>query len=247
MSALRLDNALVARGLARSRSHGQDLIRRGFVLVDGRIERKPSRQVGMAHALALSDGAPDYVSRGGEKLAAALDAFGFDCHDASVLDIGASTGGFTQVLLERGAACVYAIDVGRDQLDGQLRDDPRVRSFEGLDARHIGHAAIPARIDAVVSDVSFVSLTKVLGPALERVGPGGWAIALIKPQFEVGRDGIGSDGIVRDPALHEAACRRISDWFEDCSFATAGLIPSPVTGRSGNQEFLIGVQRERDC
>jgi 23S rRNA (cytidine1920-2'-O)/16S rRNA (cytidine1409-2'-O)-methyltransferase len=245
MSRERLDNALVARGLVRSRSSGRDLVRRGFVLVDGVAEFKASRAVNADHAIRLKENAPKYVSRGAEKLLAGLAHFGYDCSGLRILDIGASTGGFTEVLLKNGAREVYAIDVGRGQLDASLRDDERVHNMEGVDSRKISGADIDAPVDALVCDVSFISLTKALTEPLMLVARGGWAIALVKPQFEAGPDDVGADGIVRSEAVQARVLEETSKWLASQSgWRVDGVTASPIAGGSGNAEFLIGARRD---
>lgn len=244
-SRTRLDSALVARRLVRSRANGRDLVRRGFVLVDDVVEIKASRTVDDGHAIRLSDDAPQFVSRGAEKLIAGLEHFGFDCNERRILDIGASTGGFTQVLLAKGAREVFAIDVGRGQLDTQIREDIRVRNMDGIDARKFNGEDVNAPVDALVCDVSFISLTKALPSALMLVARGGWAIALVKPQFEAGPDNVSADGIVRDPAVRERALQEVSSWFASQSgWCVTGIIQSPIAGGSGNLEYLIGTRRD---
>lgn len=240
----RLDQALVERGLVRSRSRAQDLIRRGLVAIDGRIAMKPSEEIDAAAVLGVSEVEAAMVSRGALKLRAALDAFGFDPAGRTVLDVGASTGGFTEVLLERGAATVVAVDVGHGQLDPRLRDDPRVVSHEGMDARAIAPETLGVRqVAAVVADVSFVSLRRVLGPALAMAAPGAWLVVLVKPQFEVGRAGVGKGGIVRDAALRDKAVADVVAWIAADGWQVAGQIVSPIQGGSGNVEYLVGARR----
>ncbi len=239
----RLDITLVDRGLALSRSRALDLIKRGFVRVGGVVVIKAGADVSAGADIALSDAAPTHVSRGAEKLAAALDHFGFGVTGRHCADIGASTGGFTEILLARGAAHATAIDVGHDQIHPSLRSDPRVTVFEGTDARALTPAHFTAPIDAIVADVSFISLEKALPAALALATPGAWLIALIKPQFEVGRAAIGKGGIVRDVAARDAVPARISAWLTTSGWSVAGIIPSPITGGDGNQEFLIGAHK----
>lgn len=242
----RLDNALVGRGLVRSRSHGQDLIRRGFVVVDGAIERRASRPVNGAHAIALRAEAPNYVSRGAEKLLAALEHFAFQCSDASILDIGASTGGFTQILLEKGACEVFAIDVGCGQLDERLLVDPRVHNLEGVDARRLGDEHVGQWVDALVCDLSFISVRKALSEPLLRVRRGGWAIVLAKPQFEAGPGIVDDTGVVRDEALRLRLAGEVAHWLTtQAGWRVVGMTPSPIAGGSGNAEYLIGARRDR--
>jgi len=240
----RLDQALVERGLAPTRSRARDLIVRGLVAVDGVVVAKPGATVGANAALALAPDAPRFVSRGAEKLVAALDQFGFDPGGLVCLDIGASTGGFTEVLLARGATRVHAVDVGRGQLHPTLAADPRVSSYEGKDARHLTAADIGGSVDALVADVSFIALATALPAALELVKPGGWMVALVKPQFEVGPEHIGKGGIVRDEARQLAAVDAVADWLSNRGWRIVGTLPSPILGGSGNKEYLIGARRD---
>jgi 23S rRNA (cytidine1920-2'-O)/16S rRNA (cytidine1409-2'-O)-methyltransferase len=238
----RLDLALVERGLTPSRSQAQDLIKHGRVSIDQKVCTKPSAEVEANQVLTLASGTPVYVSRGAIKLAAALDAFGFDPKGRVALDVGASTGGFTDVLLSRGATKVYAVDVGHDQLHANLKNDPRVISLEGCDARTLTRQLIPTPVTAIVADVSFISLTKALAPAMALAAPDAWLVALIKPQFEVGRERVGKGGIVRDEAARQAAVNDVTAWLSSQSgWRIAGVISSPIKGGSGNEEFLIGA------
>lgn len=240
---IRLDLALVERGLAPSRSRARDLIKSGNVSVDQRVCTKPGTEVGAGQVLELAPGAVLTVSRGAAKLEAALDSFGFPVQGRVALDVGASTGGFTEVLLARGAEKVYAVDVGHDQLHASLRAEPRVLSLEGCDARALTRDLIPEPVAAIVADVSFISLTKALGAALALAGPGAWLVALIKPQFEAGRAAIGKGGIVRDPAARAAAVDQVTAWLTGCEgWRLTGVIASPIKGGSGNEEFLLGAQ-----
>jgi 23S rRNA (cytidine1920-2'-O)/16S rRNA (cytidine1409-2'-O)-methyltransferase len=240
--SVRLDQMLTMRGLAPTRSRARDLILRGLVLVDGAVQTKPGALVGEAMALSV-EGEADYVSRGALKLAAALDAFGFDAAGRVGLDVGASTGGFTDVLLSRGAAKVYAVDVGHGQLVAKLKDDGRVVSLEGRDARSLTREEVPDQVGAIVADVSFISLEKALPASLMLAVPGAWLVALVKPQFEAGRDAIGKGGIVRDAAVREAQGERIRAWLdEQPGWRTVGLMPSPIQGGSGNEEYLVGAR-----
>jgi 23S rRNA (cytidine1920-2'-O)/16S rRNA (cytidine1409-2'-O)-methyltransferase len=240
----RLDQALVERGLAPTRSRARDLIVRGLVSVDGVVVAKPGAPVGGGSELALAPEAPRFVSRGAEKLVAALDFFGFDPRGLGVLDVGASTGGFTEVLLARGAVRVHAVDVGRGQLHPTLASDPRVRSHEGQDARELKPEDIGGHVDALVADVSFISLAKALPAALAFVKPGGWMVALVKPQFEVGPEHVGKGGIVRDEVRQAAAVEAVAAWLVDRGWRVTGTMPSPILGGSGNKEFLIGARRD---
>lgn len=185
-----------------------------------------------------------YVSRGAHKLVAGLDAFGIDPEGLVCLDVGASTGGFTDVLLRRGAARVYAVDVGYGQLDARLRGDPRVVVLERVNARHLGAGQVPEPVGLVVCDASFISLRLVLPAPLALTAPGAALVALIKPQFEVGKGQVGKGGVVRDPALHEAVCADIRGWLEGLpGWEVLGVVPSPILGPAGNREFLIGARR----
>ena len=245
----RLDLALVDRGLAPTRARARDAILRGHVSVNGALAAKPAQTVDDKAAIAVDDPAAGYVSRGALKLIAALDRFGYSPAGRAALDLGASTGGFTQVLLERGAAKVFAVDVGHDQLDAKLAADPRVISREGLNARDLtaddlGETETGETIGAIVADVSFISLKLVLPPALALAGADAWGIFLVKPQFEVGRDGIGKGGIVRDSQAGERAAADIAQFLErDMGWRVGGVILSPIEGGDGNREFLIGADR----
>ena len=238
----RLDQHLVAAGLAPTRARARDLIRRGFVCVDEAVCIKPAQTVGGRTIVALACDAPVYVSRGAEKLSSALDRFGFDVTGRLALDIGASTGGFTQVLLERGARKVYAVDVGTGQMHAALRADARVVTLEGVDARALDGALIPEPVGVIAADVSFISLTKVLPAALACAAKDAVLAALIKPQFELTPDDIGKGGIVRSKEGRERAVASVRDWLSQCpGWRTLGVIPSPILGGSGNAEFLIGA------
>ena len=239
----RLDVAVVALGLAPTRARALDLIKRGFVTVGGVVTTKAGHAVASDAPIALLSSAPRFVSRGAEKLIAALDGFDFAVEACAAVDIGASTGGFTEVLLARGATHVTAVDVGHAQLHPSLRTDPRVTMLEGRDARSLVEADFPSPITAVTADVSFISLEKALPAILALAAPGAWLVALVKPQFEVGRDNIGKGGIVRDAAAAVAAVMRIENWLESAGWRVAGQLPSPITGSDGNQEFLIGARK----
>ena len=202
---------------------------------------KPGALVAADAALSVEPGASPYVSRGGLKLEAALDAFGLDPKGRVALDIGASTGGFTDVLLARGAAKVYAVDVGREQLHPKLRADPRVLVLEATDARSLDASILKEQVTAIVADVSFISLTLVLPAALGLAAPGAWLVALIKPQFEAGRAAIGKGGIVRSEADRRKAVEKVRAFVEDAGWTVVGVIASPILGGSGNEEFLIGA------
>lgn len=240
---MRLDTALVERGLAPSRARARDAVLRGAVMVDGKTETRPGRNVAADAALAIDDPAGGYVSRAALKLIAALDRFGFYPAELTALDLGASTGGFTQALLERGAAHVVAVDVGHGQLDPALAADRRVTLLEGLNARDLTREHLGGRSgQAIVADLSFISLKLALPPALSLTEPGAWGVFLVKPQFEVGREALGKGGIVRDPAAADAAAQDVAAWLEDQGWRVAGTIPSPIAGGSGNREFLVGAR-----
>ena len=241
MTRQRADLVLVARGLYESRARAQEAIAAGLVRADGKAVRKASEPIA-ADARIEAGAAHPWVSRGGVKCAAALDAFGFSPDGRVCLDIGASTGGFTHVLLTRGAARVYAVDVGRDQLHASLRGEPRVVSMEGVDARALTAADFSAPPSLVVCDASFISLALVLPPALALAAPGAELAALIKPQFEVGRAHVGK-GVVRDAAARERACATISAMLTRLGWSVVGLAPSPIAGGDGNVEYLIGARR----
>lgn len=238
---LRLDKALLSRGLVETRSRARDLIVRGAVQVSGLVETKPGMLVRDDAPIVLLEDA-EYVSRGALKLVAALDAFGFDPDGRRALDVGASTGGFTDVLLRRGAAHVTAVDVGHGQLHARLAGDPRVTSLEGRDARTLGEDDTGGPVAAIVADVSFISLKKALPSALELAAPGAWLVALVKPQFEAGRAAVGKGGVVRDEAVRAAQADKISAWVDSLpGWRVAGVVPSPVAGGSGNLEYLLGA------
>lgn len=240
----RLDRVMVARGLAASRARAQDLIRRGLVQVEGRTERATGHLVapGQAVDVAISHARACHVSRGSEKLAAGLAHFRFDARGRVALDIGASTGGFTRVLLDAGAARVHAVDVGHGQMHASLREDTRVRLLEDCDARDLDASLLPDPVGAIVADVSFISLTKALPAALQLAAPGAWLIALVKPQFEAGRAALSKRGIVRDPLARERAVAAVAAFVAgQRGWRVEGTIPSPITGGSGNQEYLLGA------
>jgi 23S rRNA (cytidine1920-2'-O)/16S rRNA (cytidine1409-2'-O)-methyltransferase len=241
----RLDIRMVELGFAPSRARAQDLIRRGLVTIAGVVERKPGAGVAGDAAVGVTGTDADRVSRGGLKLIAALDHFGFPVPGVIALDIGASTGGFTEVLLARGAARVYAVDVGHGQLHAQLVADARVVGLEGCDARRLDRTLIPDPVGAVVADVSFISLTKALPVPLTLTGTGCWLVALVKPQFEAGRSAVGKGGIVRDAAARQRAVDLVRDWVAaQPGWRVVGVIASPIAGGSGNEEFLLGAVRE---
>jgi 23S rRNA (cytidine1920-2'-O)/16S rRNA (cytidine1409-2'-O)-methyltransferase len=239
----RLDHILVERGLAPTRSRARDVISRGLVSVDRVPVGKPGRLVDPNAVLVVApDAGIEYASRGALKLKAAIDAFGFDASGRVALDIGASTGGFTDVLLELGAVRVYAVDVGSAQLHPRLKEDRRVVSLEHCDARNVSGVLVPEPLSAIVADVSFISLRKALPAALSLAERGAWLAALIKPQFEAGPGDIGKGGIVRDENVRECAVRDVSAWMsEQKGWRVADVVPSPIAGGSGNREFLLGA------
>lgn len=237
----RLDQALVAAALADSRARAQALVKAGVVLVDGAPARKPSQTVPAGAVLTLTEDPCPWVSRAALKLAHALDLWGLTPR-GEALDVGASTGGFTEVLLARGAAQVHALDVGHGQLHPRIAADPRVRNLEGVNARDIPDGLIPP-VDWVVSDVSFISLEKALPAALSLARPGAVLVALIKPQFEAGKGNIGRGGIVKDAALHAEIRTRIAAFLTREGWRVTGEAESPITGGDGNQEFLIAAEK----
>jgi 23S rRNA (cytidine1920-2'-O)/16S rRNA (cytidine1409-2'-O)-methyltransferase len=235
----RADQLLVERGLAESRAKAQALILAGQVYSDTRRIDKPGQQVAGDAPLAVKGQDHPWVSRGGLKLEKALDHFAIDPAGLVCLDVGASTGGFTDVLLSRGAARVYAVDVGHGQLAWTLRQDPRVVVLERSNARYLTPVQVPEPADLVVCDASFIGLETVLPAPLALTAPGARLIALIKPQFEVGKG-----GVVRDPALHDEVCRRIAAWLDGLpDWRVLGLAESPILGPEGNKEFLIAAAR----
>lgn len=244
---LRLDELLVQRGLYASRSRARDAIDRGAVLVDGVAVTKPGQAVAPDRKISVDDPAARYVSRAALKLIAGLDHFSLDPKESRALDIGASTGGFTQVLLERGAAHVTALDVGHGQLDQSLRAHSRVTVIEGLNARDLTLADLEgAKPDFLVSDVSFISLMLALPPALALAAPGARGIFLVKPQFEAGREAIGKGGILKDAAEGPRVAERLRLWLdEQPRWRALGICDSPVAGGDGNREFLLGGAKDR--
>jgi 23S rRNA (cytidine1920-2'-O)/16S rRNA (cytidine1409-2'-O)-methyltransferase len=236
----RVDVALVDRGLVESRAKAQALIMAGVVFSGETKILKAGQQIKDDEPLDVRGKDHPWVSRGGLKLEKGLAEFGVDATDAVVIDVGSSTGGFTDVALTNGAKRVYAVDVGTGQLAWKLRQDERVIVLEKTNARYLTDAEIPEPIDLVVCDASFISLKTVLPTALGFVKPGGQLIALIKPQFEVGRENVGKGGVVRDPELHKAVCEDIREWLDDLEGWTAeGITESPIKGPEGNVEFLI--------
>ncbi|MDX7950422.1 TlyA family RNA methyltransferase [Lichenihabitans sp. Uapishka_5] len=229
--------SLVEAGFFESRAKAQEAIAAGLVAVDGRVLHRPSDRVPPGARLTATAPHP-WVSRGGLKLVAALDGFGVNPRGRTCLDIGASTGGFTDVLLSRGAARVHAVDVGHGQLHPRLKADPRVEDLSGTDARQLSAAMFPVGPTLIVCDASFISLALVLPPVLRLAAPGAALITLVKPQFEVGK-GQTDKGIVRDDEQRQAVCARVARLVEDLGWRLGGLLTSPITGRDGNVEFLL--------
>ncbi len=240
---IRLDIALERRGFAQSRSRARDAILRGTVSVNGEIVHKPGALVGDGDEIAIADPAGHYVSRAALKLIAGLDAGGIDPHGRICLDVGSSTGGFTQVLAERGAERVYAVDVGTDQLHPSVRALPAVIVLEQTNAKELTQSHIPDAVDLLVCDVSFVSVTKVLSPALALCRSGADAVILIKPQFEVGRDAVGKGGIVSDEAAIRGAVSGVTAFMEGQGWAPVTSLPSPLVGGDGNREIVAVFRR----
>ncbi len=239
----RLDTLLATRGLAATRSRARDLIKRGLVRIDGAIASKPAQLVAQTASIKVAGDANRYVSRGAEKLINALSVFGFEAQGRNALDVGASTGGFTQVLLERGAAQVWCVDVGQDQLSAELKNDPNVNVFESTDARTLTPRLIAGPVTAIVADVSFISLTKALPAVLKLAAQDCWLVALVKPQFEAGPDAVGKGGIVRDEGARQRALDHVQNWLESQQgWSVKGVTQSPIEGGDGNIEFLIGAR-----
>jgi len=239
---MRADQRLVELGLVSSRARAQAEIRSGSVTCGGRPVDRPSREVAPGASLELRASHNPWVSRGGLKLDHALAHFGISAEGKIALDLGASTGGFTEVLLARGAARVYAIDVGHGQLHEKLKADSRVISREGVNTRDLNAGIVPEPVDLIVADVSFISLKLALPPALALAAQGAHLVALIKPQFEAG-PGATKKGIVRDAGVHARVCADISDWIASAGWRVIGITPSPVLGGDGNREFLLAAQR----
>ncbi len=238
----RLDVALVERGLAETRAAAQRLVMAGLVFSGERRLEKAGQSIGPDMALEVRGQPHPYVSRGGLKLEKALDHFTLPVTGRIALDVGASTGGFTDCLLQRGAAKVYAVDVGTNQLAWKLRSDPRVVSMEKTNMREVTRAEIPEPVALIVCDASFIGLRTLLPAALALAAPGAHLVALIKPQFEVGKGRVGKGGIVREPELHEEVCTTISQWLaEQPGWRVLGVTESPITGAEGNREFLIAA------
>lgn len=246
VTKVRLDVALVERGLAPSRERARALILARQVRIDGQVVSKAGAPVAAAAVVELV--APDhpYVGRGGVKLAHALDVFAVPVEGRRALDIGASTGGFTDVLLQRGAASVVAIDVGHNQLDYRLRTDPRVMVREGVNARALAASDLPHPVDLVTIDVSFISLRHIFPPLPSLLAAGGDIVCLVKPQFEAGREEVGKHGLVIDPAVHESVLAQVTLEAEASGLARVAMTPSPITGATGNREFFLHLKARHD-
>lgn len=241
----RLDLALVARDLVKSRAKAQSLIADGRVSIDGTVVTKPTRKVTEEMSLSVATPEIDWVGRGAQKLLTALDYFNVDAKGKTAADIGASTGGFCQVLLERGAARIYAVDVGHGQLDPLIAEDARVINLEKTNARDLDDVLIPEPLDLIVADVSFISLQKALPAALSLAAPGAHLLALVKPQFEVGKGNVGKGGIVRDETLVAAVPTEMESWINSLSgWTSLGITDSPIFGSDGNKEFLLGARHD---
>lgn len=242
-SKKRLDQIIVDRGLAESRSRAQALVMAGLVFSGETKLAKPGQSLSEDAPLEVRGRDHPWVSRGGIKLAHAIEHFALDPAGAVAMDIGSSTGGFTDVLLQKGAAHVFAVDSGTNQLAWKLRQDARVTVLEQTSARILTREQIDRPVGWVVCDASFISLAKVLQRPLDLAEPACRLVALIKPQFEVGREEVGKGGVVRDPALHARVCEEVREWTEGRGFQVQGITPSPITGPEGNVEFLISAQR----
>lgn len=243
MAKQRVDQMLVDRGLVESRSRAQALIMAGLVFSGETKIAKPGQQLSEDAALDVRGRDHPWVSRGGIKLAHGLEHFGWDVTGAVAIDVGSSTGGFTDVLLQKGAARVYAVDSGTNQLAWSLRQDPRVIVHEQTSARILTDAHIPEPVDLIVCDASFIGLAKVLERPLGFAGPSGRLLALIKPQFEAGRDEVGKGGVVRDPVVHARVCDAVVAWLTGIGWQVHGVVQSPITGPEGNIEFLVAASR----
>jgi len=239
----RIDQLLVERGLAESRARAQALVMAGLVFAGETRIAKPGQQVTADAAVEVRGRDHPWVGRGGIKLAHAIDHFGLDPAGAVAMDIGSSTGGFTDVLLSKGAAHVFAVDSGTNQLAWKLRQDPRVTVLEQTSARVLTSDLIDRLCNWVVCDASFISLRKVLEVPLKLAAPRCRLVALIKPQFEVGRSEVGKGGVVRDPALHARVCEEVRGWLTGEGWRVQGIVESPITGPEGNVEFLISAER----
>jgi len=240
----RLDKLLIEKGIVRSRERAQALIMEGKVTVDGRRIDKPGTKVEVEAPLQLRGDDLPYVSRGGIKLEAALRSFGVDPRGMMVMDVGASTGGFTDCVLQKGARKVYAVDVGYGQLAWRLQKDPRVVSLERRNIRYLKREEIPEEVDLILIDTSFISIEKFLPHLLGFLRKEGQLIGLIKPQFEVGKGDVGKGGVVKNPILHQRVIERISQFSRENGLTVLGVIESPLLGTKGNKEFFIHLKRE---
>jgi 23S rRNA (cytidine1920-2'-O)/16S rRNA (cytidine1409-2'-O)-methyltransferase len=246
LANVRADQLLVSRGLAESRTRAQALIMAGAVFSGEKKLSKAGETLAEDAPIEVRGKDHPWVSRGGIKLDHGLTHFAFDVAGAVALDVGSSTGGFTDVLLSRGAAKLYAVDVGTNQLAWKLRQDPRVAVHEQTNARNLDANIVPEPVDIVVCDASFIGLAKVLQAALKLAKPGAKLVALIKPQFEAGREEVGKGGVVRDPAVHERVCAEAAEWVTSQGWTVLGITPSPITGPEGNVEFLLGAEKTGD-
>jgi 23S rRNA (cytidine1920-2'-O)/16S rRNA (cytidine1409-2'-O)-methyltransferase len=244
MTQARADQLIVSRGLAESRTRAQALILAGSVFSGDKRVVKAGDLLAEDAPLEVRGRDHPWVSRGGLKLDHGLTHFGFDVTGAVALDIGSSTGGFTDVLLSRGAAKVYAVDVGTNQLAWKLRQDPRVVVHEQVNARYLDSSIVPEPVDVVVCDASFIGLAKVLGPALTLAKSGAKLVALVKPQFEAGREEVGKGGVVRDSLVHKRVCEEAAEWASSQGWTVLGVTESPITGPEGNVEFLLGAVKD---
>jgi 23S rRNA (cytidine1920-2'-O)/16S rRNA (cytidine1409-2'-O)-methyltransferase len=245
MAKQRADQLLVERGLAESRAKAQALILAGLVTSGERKVEKAGQPLAPDAPLEVKGKAHPWVSRGGIKLAHALEHFGWDVTGVVALDVGSSTGGFTDALLQKGAAKVFAVDVGTNQLAWSLRQDPRVVVHEQTNARYLTPEIVTEPVDMIVCDASFIGLAKVLDTAIDFARPGGRLVALVKPQFEAERAEIGKGGVVRDPAVHARVCDAAAAWIASRGWAVAGVAESPITGPEGNVEFLLGATKTK--
>jgi 23S rRNA (cytidine1920-2'-O)/16S rRNA (cytidine1409-2'-O)-methyltransferase len=243
LTKVRADQLLVSRGLAESRTKAQALIMAGAVFSGEKKLAKSGDMLAEDAPIEVRGKDHPWVSRGGIKLDHGLTHFGFDVAGAVALDVGSSTGGFTDVLLARGAAKVYAVDVGTNQLAWKLRQDPRVIVHEQTNARSLDNSIIPEPVDFIVCDASFIGLAKVLEAPLKLARPGAKLVALVKPQFEAGREEVGKGGVVRDPAVHRRVCDEAAAWVETRGWRVLGIEPSPISGPEGNIEFLLGATK----
>ena len=239
----RLDLLLVQRGLVESREKAKRMIMAGLVKVNNHISDKPGHLIPVSSEISLEEPSLPYVSRGGLKLEAALDRFSVEVKGKTLMDVGASTGGFTDCLLQRGAEKVIAVDVGYGQLHWKIRQDPRVVVIEKTNIRYLGPEQIKVPIDGAVIDVSFISLKLVIPPVSHLLLEKAFIVALIKPQFEVEKDQVGKGGVVRDPSLREEVIANLSRFFKEAGWHLEGCIPSPILGPKGNQEYLVCLKR----